>query len=126
MAREIHDDLGQALTALKMDLSWIARKLRSDKEGLKKKLNADVDQVDKTIQAVKRVCTYLRPGILYHLGLAAAIEWQAEEFQKRTGIKCEVVCDPEDIEVDPDLKTALFRFFPEALTNVLKHAEARG
>jgi PAS domain S-box-containing protein len=124
IAREIHDDLGQALTALKMDLSWIAGKLRGDNKGLKERLNADVDQVDKTIQAVKRVCTELRPGILDHLGLAAAIEWQAEEFQRRTQIKCEVVFDPEDIEVDPDLKTPLFRIFQEALTNILKHAKA--
>jgi len=123
IAREIHDDLGQALTALKMDLSWIAGKLRGDK-GLKEKLNADVDQVDKTIQAVKRVCTELRPGILDHLGLAAALEWQAAEFQKRTGIRCKVVFDPEDPEVDPDLRTPLFRIFQEALTNILKHANA--
>jgi PAS domain S-box-containing protein len=124
IAREIHDDLGQALTALKMDLSWIAGKLRGDNKGLKEKLHADVDQVDKTIQAVKRVCTELRPGILDHLGIVAAIEWQAEEFQKRTGIKCEVVFDPEDAEVDVDLRTPLFRIFQEALTNVLKHAKA--
>jgi PAS domain S-box-containing protein len=123
IAREIHDDLGQALTALKMDLSWIAGKLRGDK-GLEESLRADVDQVDKTIQAVKRVCTELRPGILDHLGLTAAIEWQACEFQKRTGIKCEVVFDPEDIEVDPGLRTPLFRIFQEALTNILKHAKA--
>jgi two-component system sensor histidine kinase UhpB len=84
IAREIHDDLGQALTALKTDLSWIAARLRDDKEGLKERLNADVDQIDKTIEGVKRVCTALRQGILDHLGFAAAIEWQAEEFQKRT------------------------------------------
>jgi two-component system sensor histidine kinase UhpB len=123
IAREIHDDLGQALTALKMDLSWIAGKLRGDK-GLKEKLNADVDQVDKTIQAVKRVCTELRPGILDHLGLAAAIEWQAGEFQKRAGIKCEVVFDPEDVVVDTSLSTSLFRIFQESLTNVMRHARA--
>jgi len=124
IAREIHDDLGQTLTALKMDLSWIARKLRDDKEGLKERFNASVSQVDKTIQSVKRVCTELRPGILDHLGLAAAIEWQAGEFQKRTGIKCEIVCDPEDIEVDTSLTTPLFRIFQESLTNILKHAKA--
>jgi PAS domain S-box-containing protein len=124
IAREIHDDLGQALTALKMDLSLIAARLRDDEEGLKERLNADVDQVDKTIDAVKRVCTELRPGILDDLGIAAAIEWQAEDFQRRTGIKCEVVFDPEDIVVDADLSTPLFRIFQEALTNVLKHAKA--
>ena len=124
IAREIHDDFGQTLTALKMDLSLIARKLRDDKEGLKERLNASVSQVDKTIQSVKRVCTELRPGILDHLGLAAAIEWQAGEFQKRTGIKCEVEFDPENVEVNPDLTTPLFRIFQESLTNILKHANA--
>jgi signal transduction histidine kinase len=124
IAREIHDDLGQALTALKMDLSRIVGELRGDKKGLKERLNADVDQVDKTIQAVKRVCTELRPGILDHFGLAAAIEWQAEEFQKRTGIRCEVVFDPEDIVVDTSLSTSLFRIFQESLTNIMRHARA--
>ena len=124
VAREIHDDLGQELTALKMDLSWIVSKLPDDHEGLREKLREDVDQVDQTIQAVKRLCTGLRPGVLDHLGLAAALEWQAAEFQKRTGIKCRVVFDPEDIEVDTDLRTPLFRIFQEALTNVLKHAKA--
>ncbi|MGE5238196.1 MAG: PAS domain S-box protein [Chloroflexota bacterium] len=119
IARDIHDDLGQTLTALKMDLSWIAARLPADDNAmLKKKLDADLDEVDKTIQVVKRVCTELRPGILDHLGLSAAIEWQAAEFQERTRIKCEVVCEHEDIAVDADLSTPLFRIFQEALTNV--------
>jgi PAS domain S-box-containing protein len=117
VAREIRDDLGQALTALKMDLSWIAGKLLGSNKGFKEQLNADVDEVDKTIDAVERLCTELRPGILDHFGLAAAIEWQVGEFQKRTGIKCEVVFDPANVEVDPDLKTALFRIFQKTLTN---------
>ncbi len=124
IAREIHDDLGQALTGLKMDLSWISSKLPDDKEGLKERLTADVDEVNKTIQSVKRLCTELRPSILDHLGLAAAMDWQCDEFQKRTGIKCEMVCDPEDIEVGTGPRIALFRVFQEGLTNALKHAKA--
>ncbi|HSB52556.1 MAG TPA: sensor histidine kinase, partial [Dissulfurispiraceae bacterium] len=124
IAREIHDDLGQALAALKMDLSWIAGKLPDDSEGLREKLKADVDHIDRTIQAVKRVCTELRPAILDHLGLAAAIEWQASEFQKRTGVKCTAAFDPKNIEIDGDLRIPLFRSLQETLTNVLKHAQA--
>ncbi len=124
IAREIHDDLGQTLTALKMDLLWIAGKLSDDKEMLKEKLKADVKHIDETIQAVKRVCTELRPAILDHLGLAAAIEWQCEEFQKRTGTKCKIVIAPAEMEVETDLRIALFRVFQEALTNVVRHANA--
>ncbi|HAM51412.1 MAG TPA: hypothetical protein DCP92_12255 [Nitrospiraceae bacterium] len=124
VAREIHDNLGQVLTALKMDLSWIAANLPEDNGGLKEKVKADVGHVDKAIQAVKRVCTELRPVILDDLGLGATIEWQADEFQKRTGIKCEVEVNPEDIAVDAELGTSLFRIFQEALTNVLRHAKA--
>ncbi|MGE5238836.1 MAG: sensor histidine kinase, partial [Chloroflexota bacterium] len=124
IAREIHDDLGQTLTALKMDLLWIAGKLSDDEKVLKGKLQADVEHIDETIQAVKRVCTELRPAILDHLGLAAAIEWQCEEFQKRTGTKCKIVIDPGDMDVETDLRTALFRVFQEALTNVVRHANA--
>ncbi len=124
IAREIHDDLGQALTALKMDLSWVAGKLPDDSEGLREKLKTDVDHIDRTIQAVRRVCTELRPAMLDHLGLAAAIEWQASEFQKRTGIKCTAAFDPKNIEIDGNLGIPLFRCFQETLTNVLKHAQA--
>jgi signal transduction histidine kinase len=124
IAREIHDDLGQSLTALKMDLSRLATQSCGDDEVLRQKLNADVDHVDKIIQSVKRVCTELRPTILDHLGLAAAVEWQCEEFQKRTGIKCETLFDPEDVDVDSDLGTVLFRVFQEAFINVVKHAKA--
>ncbi len=124
IAREIHDDLGQSLTALKMDLARLAAQACGDDEMLRERLNADVDHVDKIIQSVKRVCTELRPTILDHLGLAAAVEWQCEEFQKRTGIKCDTLFDPEDVDVDSDLGTALFRVFQEAFTNVVKHAKA--
>src|SRR5271169_3047379 len=126
IAREIHDELGQALTALKIDLSLIAQKLQNNvcNPTLAEKMKAGVDVVNSTILTVKKICTELRPAILDHLGLGAAIEWQAEEFQKRSGIKCEVTLTPDNIAADKDQSTVLFRIFQEALTNVLRHSKA--
>ena len=122
VAREIHDELGQALTALKMDLSWVAENVRD--EAVVMQLKDDIAIVDITVQTVKRLCTELRPALLDHLGLGAAIEWQAQEFQKRSGIVSKVSITPDEIAVDISLAAALFRIFQEALTNILRHAEA--
>lgn len=124
VAREIHDELGQVLTALKMDLSWLSKKLSAEQETLLKKTRSMITLVDATIQTVKRISTELRPGLLDDLGLGAAIEWQAEEFQSRTGIRCHISIDPEDIILDKDRSTAMFRIFQETLTNVTRHAQA--
>ena len=125
IAREIHDELGQNLTALKMDLSWMVKKLPKTHKTLISKTRDMSRLVNATIKTVRRVSTELRPGLLDDLGLAAAIEWQAGEFQKRTGIKCALVIKPEEIEIDRDRSTAIFRIFQEALTNVARHAGAR-
>jgi len=124
IAREIHDELGQALTALKMDISWLNHRLTKDQKSLLEKTESMSRLVDMTIQTVQRILTELRPGLLDDLGLAAAVEWQAEEFQKRTGIKCEISSAPEDIILDQDRSTAIFRIFQETLTNVVRHANA--
>jgi PAS domain S-box-containing protein len=124
IAREIHDELAQTLTALKMDLSWLNHRLPRDQKSLLEKTQAMNDLVNTTIQTVKRISAELRPGILDDLGLVAAIEWQAEEFQNRTGIVCHVTVDPHDIMVDQDRSTAIFRIFQETLTNVARHAQA--
>jgi PAS domain S-box-containing protein len=124
IAREIHDELGQALTALKMDISWIGKKLPKDQESLLEKARSISTLTDMTIKAVKRISTELRPGLLDDLGLLAAIEWQVEEFQDRTGLTCKFVIDPEDIAVDEKRSTVIFRILQEALTNVARHAQA--
>jgi signal transduction histidine kinase len=124
IAREVHDDLGQTLTALKMDISWLGKKLPKDQETLLEKTKAMRKLTDMTIKTVKRISTELRPGLLDDLGLVAAIEWQAEEFQNRTGIRCELAVDPEEIILDRDRSTAIFRIFQETLTNVARHAKA--
>jgi PAS domain S-box-containing protein len=123
IAREIHDELGQVLTALKMDLSWLDKKHRGDKS-LEERTESMLSLVDSTIQTVKRISSELRPGVLDHLGLAAAIEWQAKEFEKHTGISCDVSVDPDDIVLDRQHSTTIFRIFQEALTNVARHAHA--
>ena len=124
LAREIHDELGQALTALKMDLSWLSKKLPEGQRPLAEKIGSMLKLVDNTVKTVKRLSTELRPGLLDDLGLVAAMEWQAGEFQKRTGIKTELSFEPYDIMVDNEQATALFRIFQEVLTNVARHAAA--
>jgi signal transduction histidine kinase len=81
--------------------------------------------IDETIQAVRRICTELRPGVLDTAGLLAALEWQASEFQKQTGIQCNVTAAVRETLWDQDLNTAFFRIFQEALTNVIRHARAQ-
>lgn len=124
IAREVHDELGQALTSCKLDLSLLANKLPKNLAPLKDKTKALSAHIDATIQTVRRIATELRPGILDHLGLIAALEWQANEFQTRTGIKCDVRSDLHEPALTADLATAFFRIFQETLTNVIRHAGA--
>ena len=123
IAREVHDELGQALTGLKIDLAWLAGKVRGAR-GLRAKIKSMSAQVDGTIQAVRRIATELRPGVLDSLGLAAAIEWQAAEFQERTGIRCEMKIDVTETIWEQNFSTACFRIFQETLTNIIRHAGA--
>jgi signal transduction histidine kinase len=130
IAREIHDELGQALTALKMDIAWIVRRSTSEsmhltRDGLLEKLGAMSKMTDEIIQQVRRISAELRPGVLDDLGLVAAIEWQSQEFENRTGTVCVVDADPMERPLDRHASTAVFRIFQEALTNVTRHAEAK-
>jgi signal transduction histidine kinase len=124
IAREIHDELGQNLTTLKLHLSLLTEELPPGNEALRDKFRGMIDDIDVTIQSVKRLISSLRPGLLDDLGLVAAIEWQAEEFQRRTGIRCDLQISPPDIVLDDDRSTAVFRIFQETLTNVARHAHA--
>jgi PAS domain S-box-containing protein len=125
ISREIHDELGQSLTALKLDLSSIRRKILS--EGLAG-LSGNVHEVElavsRIIRTVRKIATDLRPGILDELGLADAIEWVAKDFQRGTGISCKVSARGADQISDPDLSTAVFRIVQEALTNVSRYSAA--
>ncbi|MBW2739297.1 MAG: HAMP domain-containing protein [Deltaproteobacteria bacterium] len=124
IAREIHDELGQALTALKMDTHWVGQRLSGDQQLLLEKAKSMSKLIDTTIHSVQRISSELRPGLLDDLGLSAAIEWQANEFRSRTNIQCKIISIPEDIILDSDSSTAIFRIFQETLTNIARHANA--
>jgi signal transduction histidine kinase len=125
IAREIHDELGQALTGLKMDLMWVAKKLAPEQKTLSAKTRTMFDLIDGTIQSVRKIATRLRPEVLDELGLGPAVEWQAREFQKRSGLRCKVTLTADAAAVlDRERSTAAFRIFQELLTNVARHANA--
>lgn len=124
VAREIHDQLGQALTAIKIDVSSLVRELPGGQKQQPERTSTILKLVDETIQSVRRISTELRPGILDDLGLVAAVEWAGEEFQARTGTKCQLDLPQDDIAVDPERATAIFRIFQETLTNIARHADA--
>jgi len=125
ISREIHDELGQALTALKLDLSLTRRSLVS---GGHSKQSAEIQEceraVNRIIRTMRKIATDLRPGILDELGVAAAIEWLAKDFQNRTGISCKVILQGVDKISDTARSTAIFRIVQESLTNVMRHAAA--
>lgn len=122
IAREIHDELGQVLTGLKMDVAWLAARLAD--AALRGKAGEMSAHIESTIRAVRRIATGLRPEVLDDMGLVAGIEWQAREFQKRTGIRCRVKLPPEGARYDGELAITTFRIFQEILTNVARHARA--
>jgi signal transduction histidine kinase len=124
IARVIHDELGQTLTGLKMDVAWLQRHLDRQQPALLEKTQAMSDLIDTTIQTVRRISSELRPGILDDLGLVATIEWQLQEFQTRSGIQGKLISAPEETTLDADGATAAFRIFQEILTNVARHAQA--
>ena len=125
IAREIHDEVGQALTALKMDLAWLGKKVPPRGMPVKKKLLGMEGVIDATMDALHRILAELRPGVLDDLGLPAAIRWLAEEFERRTEIKCAVQMTGGEPGFDSGQATAVFRILQEALTNVARHAQAR-
>jgi PAS domain S-box-containing protein len=125
ISREIHDELGQALTALKLDLSLTRRGLAAGGHAEMSAKIHDIEQaVNRIIRTVRKIATELRPGILDELGVGAAIEWMGKDFKNRTGIRCKVTVKGVEKVSDPVLSTAIFRIVQEALTNVMRHAAA--
>ncbi len=124
IAREIHDELGQSLTGLKMDLTWVANRLPGDQRALAEKTKSMFGLIDDTIQSVRKIASRLRPEVLDQLGLTAAIGWQAADFRKRTGIRCKLSLLSQTPTLDRERSTAAFRIFQELLTNVARHANA--
>ena len=123
IARELHDELAQALTALKMDLTWIGERLPAGQEALFTKLTAMQVMLDGTVAATRRISADLRPLMLDDLGLLPAVEWLVQNFSDRTGIACELEVAPE-FELEEPYATAVFRILQESLTNVARHAQA--
>lgn len=129
IARDIHDSIGQSLTGLKMDLSLLENELAlqedlRERNKLYGKIQTMYVLLDDMIQSVRDVSAQLRPLILDSLGLVTAIEWQTEEFQKKTGLTCECILPKEKVEINGDVSTVLFRIFQECLTNIIRHAKA--
>jgi signal transduction histidine kinase len=125
IARDIHDELGQALTGLKLDLNSLVKMApQDDPETIQERGRILSLAIDRIIQSVRRIASGLRPEVLDEIGLSAAIEWQAREFQRRTGIRCNVAIDSGFSDPDKERSTALFRVFQELLTNVARHANA--
>ena len=124
IAREIHDQLGQVLTVLKIQISLLSKKLRDDQKDLKDKIQYVSEVIDDTVEQVQKISSKLRPGILDELGLIPAIEWQTQEFEKLTGVHCSLALPINEIELGSEKSTAVFRIFQEALTNVIRHASA--
>jgi PAS domain S-box-containing protein len=125
IAREIHDELGQQLTGLKMDLSWIAkRKAVQDDIEAKQKAVIILNLLDTAIKTVRKIATDLRPSILDDLGLVAAIDWQSKEFGRRSGISTEFISTTPEVRYSSGISIGLFRICQESLTNVARHAEA--
>jgi PAS domain S-box-containing protein len=124
IARELHDELGQLLTALNTGIILLKKKIPPEQTHLFERTKSMKDLIDMTMQTVKRIYMDLRPGMLDHLGLPVAMDWQCQEFQKRTGIQCTVDVEPEDMEPNKDASITVFRILQETLTNVAKHSKA--
>jgi signal transduction histidine kinase len=124
IARDIHDDMGGTLTAIKIDITWLIDRLNSHSPELIAKARGIEALVDRCMKSANNILRTLRPSVLDSFGIIAAIEMEAEEFEKRTGISCPINQVDEGIEISPDASIALFRIFQETLTNIMKHAKA--
>ena len=124
IAREVHDELGQQLSGVMMDLAWLQKRLRHDQPALLEKAQGMAALLNATIRSVRQITSDLRPGILDDLGLVPAIEWQLQEFETRSGIRTELRSEVTELVLPADSATAVFRVFQEILSNVARHAQA--
>ena len=124
IARDIHDELGQQLTGLKMDVYSLDKEIKSDDLAIKGKFSDILRLIEATVNTVRKIAAHLRPGILDDLGLVAALQWQSREVQTRFGITINFISDLDEIDAPAGVVTGLFRIYQEALTNAARHADA--
>lgn len=124
IARDLHDELGQQLTVLKLDAAWLFKKMPEGEQAMQTKVLDMIALIDETVKSIRRISSELHPGILDDLGLEEALQWQCREFEKRTGIRCRLESVSEKLNFNKDLSTQVFRICQEALTNVARHAQA--
>ena len=128
LSRELHDNLGQSLTGLKMDVAWLARKISKkgtdQLESILEKTRSMTGLIDSTINEVRRISSDLRPNLLDHLGLLPALDWLAGDFTKRTETDCKIISKVETFSISPSTETAVFRIIQEAFTNISRHSRA--
>lgn len=124
ISREIHDELGHLLTALKFDVQCLISRPDISPDQLGEELSSMSGMLDSLIDTVRKIATDLRPGILDHFGLCPAVEWQIEQFQKRTNIKCEYIINETDIDFNKNETTIIYRILQEILTNIARHSKA--
>jgi signal transduction histidine kinase len=126
VARELHDELGQVLTSLKLEFMWLVEELRKGAPSVQlvNKLQSSIGLIEVSLQSVRQISSELRPAVLDHLGLPDALQWEATNFEARTGIRCRVASDLKRELSDRARSLALFRIVQEALTNVVRHAHA--
>jgi PAS domain S-box-containing protein len=120
----VHDEFGKALTVLSLDLSWLRKKIPENNKELQEKINTMYEYIDSAAELVSAITSELRPSVLEHFGLVPAIEWQAEEYKKRSYIEYKIVSIPQDIILDEHLSIVIFRVFQEIFTNIIRHARA--
>jgi len=125
ISREIHDHLGQQLTGIKMDVSAIFKKIKSTKTVQETEFNQVLDMLNLSVKTVRKISSELRPSLLDDLGLSAAIEWQALEFSKRTGVICNFNNSLNNQTLSPEVQSNLFRIVQESLTNIMRHAQSK-
>jgi PAS domain S-box-containing protein len=125
IAREIHDELGQQLTGLKMDITWLMKKVLPDDPVIKNKFEDSIKLIDASVKTIRRITTELRPSIIDDLGLNAAFEWLVADFSKRMGIEMQYQNNFDDADIDSNVSIGLFRILQESLTNIARHAGAK-
>jgi len=124
LSRELHDDLGQLLTALRMDIAWLDRGISADKPQMRRKIDDMIQVIERSIRIVQKICTDLHPSILEDLGLVAAIQWQAKDFEKYSRVPVTLDIYKEDIPMEAEEATIFFRIFQEAMINIGRYAKA--